>query len=367
MKVEFMGLNLNNPVIIAAGPWNRDGESIRRGIAAGAAAAVTETIVSDARPDVRPRIAYNGIGAQNIRLYSDIQIEGWEREMKIAKSGGGIVIASVTANTPSELAYLATKLEKFGADALELDISSPMGESVEVVAADPGRVFDITKGVTENVNIPVMVKLSQNTTNINSAAKAAKKAGATAVSAINTVRCILEVDIETAQPSLNTYGGYSGPAIRPLGLASVASIAQTVNIPICGIGGIENYKNVLEYIMLGATAVQVGTSVLLYGVGRITEIVRDLDQWYGEKGIQDLKQIRGKALENLKSFEEIKIEPITSHIIGNQLTNDCVACRDACIYGAIKIDGDKIWVDQDLCTGCGLCMSINPTRYKLDW
>ncbi|HVI40771.1 MAG TPA: tRNA-dihydrouridine synthase, partial [Anaerovoracaceae bacterium] len=287
MKTDFLGLKMKNPVIVSAGPWNRDGRSIRKGIAAGAGAVITETIVSDALLDVRPRIAFNGQGAQNIRLYSDIQVEGWQREMDIAKSKEGIVIASVSAHTPSELAYLAMKMEKFGADAIELGISSPMGESLEVVASDAERVYEMTKEVVRNVKIPVIAKLSQNATNISKVAKAVKSAGGSGVSAINTVRCILGVDIETAEPTLSTYGGYSGAPIRPLGLASVASIAQAVDIPICGIGGIENYKNVLEYIMLGASAVEIGTAVMVYGFERITEIVNDLENWAEGKGIKE--------------------------------------------------------------------------------
>jgi len=197
MKTEFLGLKMKNPVIVSAGPWNRDGKSIRKGIAAGAGAVITETIVSDALLDVRPRIAYNGQGAQNIRLYSDIQVEGWQREMDIAKSKEGVVIASVSAHTPSELAYLAMKMEKFGADAIELGISSPMGESLEVVASDADRVYEMTKEVVRNVKIPVIAKLSQNATNISKVAKAVKSAGGSGVSAINTVRCILGVDIDT--------------------------------------------------------------------------------------------------------------------------------------------------------------------------
>ncbi|MDF3002868.1 MAG: dihydroorotate dehydrogenase family protein, partial [Bacillota bacterium] len=316
-----------------------------------------------------PRIAYNGSGAQNIRLYSDIQVEGWQREMDLAKSKDSIVIASVSAHTPSELAYLAMKMEKFGADAIELGISSPMGESLEVVASDAERVYQMTKEVVRSVKIPVMVKLSQNATNISKVAKAVKSAGGAGVSAINTVRCILGVDVETAEPTLSTYGGYSGVPIRPLGLASVATIAQTVDdIQICGIGGIEDYKNALEYIMLGASAVQVGTSVMIHGFDRIQEIVSDLEKWSAVKGIKEAKSIRGRALENLKSFEEIKIEPVVSKIDTPVCQRECTACVTACIYGAIqKIEG-KILLDAEKCTGCGLCTFVCPeNKFKLDW
>lgn len=368
MKTDFLGLKLKNPIIVAAGPWNRDGKSIIKGLAAGAGAVITETIVSDVFLDVRPRIAYDGKAAQNIRLYSDIQVEGWQREMDIAKSKEGIVIASVSAHTPSELAYLAVKMEKFGADAIELSISSPMGESLEVMASDADRVSEMTKEVVKNVNIPVMVKLSQNATNISRVAKAVKQAGGAGVSAINTVRCILGVDIETMTPTLSTYGGYSGVPIRPLGLASVATITQTVDIPVCGIGGIENYKNALEYISLGASAVQVGTAVMVNGFGVITKIINDLEKWEVEKNIKDIKDIRGNALKHLKSREEIKIEPLICYSDDRPCIDQCRRCLDSCIYDAIEKKGDQVFIDKEKCTGCGLCICLCPDeKLKLGW
>ncbi len=368
MKTDFLGLKMKNPIIISAGPWNRDGKSIRKNIAAGAGAVITETIVTDTLLDVRPRIAYNGQGAQNIRLYSEIQVEGWQREMDIAKSKEGVVIASVWAHTPSELAYLAMKMEKFGADAIELGISSPMGESLEVVASNPERVYEMTREVVRNVKIPVIAKLSQNATNISKVAKAVKSAGGAGVSAINTIRCILGVDIDKMQPTLSTYGGYSGAPIRPLGLASVAAIAQAVDIPIAGIGGIENYRNVLEYIMLGASAVEIGTTVMVNGSERIGEIVNDLEKWADEKGVKEVKQIRGAALKNLKSFEEIKIEPVVSRIDTPVCNADCQACVKACIYGAIRKEVNTIGQDSEKCTGCGLCTFVCPDKkFRLDW
>lgn len=368
MKTDFLGLSLKNPVMVAAGPWNRDGASIAQAIKAGAAAVITETVISDARLDVRPRIAYDGHGAQNLRLYSDIQVEGWEREMEIAKREGGIVIASVSAHTPSELAYLAVKMEKFGADAVELGISSPMGEFLEVVAADPERVFEMTQEVVANVKIPVMVKLSQNVTNIARVAKAVKKAGGSGVSAINTVRCILQVDVEKAEPMLATYGGYSGSPIRPLGLAAVATIAQSVDIPICGIGGIETGHHALEYIMLGASAIQMGTAVMLGGTKKITTVVQDLQRWGEAHQIAHVQEIRGKALKKLKSFEEIKVEPLVCYIDDPTCLRKCRACADACIYDAIERSGDQILCSRDKCTGCGLCTFVCPDqKIRLGW
>ena len=216
-------------------------------------------------------------------MYSDMLIEEWEREMIIAKSEGGVVIASVCAQTPSEIKYLAQKMERIGADAIELGVASPMGEGVEVIASSPERVFELTKAVVESVKIPVMVKLSQNVSNIARIARAAEKAGAHGISAIDTVRCIIGVDVSTGKPMLATYGGYSGGPIKPLGLASVATIAQSVKIPVCGIGGISTADNVLEYMMLGATTVQIGTAVMIEGYGIIEKILADLEKWQRER------------------------------------------------------------------------------------
>ncbi len=370
MKTNFLGLPLKSPVIVAAGPWSRDGESIRRSLAAGVGAVITETIVSEPIIDVKPRIAFDGLGAQNIRLFSDVQIEGWEREMEIAKSNGGIVIANVSAHTPSELAYLAVKMEKYGADGIEVGLSTTRGLDLEVVASDPEEVYEMTRYVVENVKIPVMVKLSQNVTNLSRVAKEVQRAGGAAVSAINAIRCVLGVDIDNMKPLLPTYGGYSGRPIKPLGLASVASIAQTVDIPICGIGGIDSYENALEYIMLGASAVQVGTALMLKGRDYVRGIVEELDRWGQENRIDDVKEICGKALEKLKSFEEIKIEPLISHADNSiACSADCNMCINACMYGSLSRTKDGgIKTDSQCCTGCGLCTFVcEANKMRLDW
>ncbi len=367
LAVDFMGLQLKNPLIVAAGPWSGSSKKIKESFAAGAAAVVTETIVSEPTFDVNPRLAYNGSGLQNIRRYSNRSFEEWIDEIGEVKSCGGIVIASVLARTASEIGYIAEKVERAGADALELGIACPMGEGIEVIASDPSRVYSLTKGVVEKVKIPVMVKLSQNMTNMGQVARFVEVAGGNGISAIDTVRCILGVDINKGTPLLPTYGGYSGPPIRPMGLASVASIAQSTSLPVCGVGGIENYTHVIEYLMLGAAAVQIGTSLILYGVDRLSEILEELQEWMNKNGIQDINQIRGIALKELKSFDDIKIEP--KKAVLNDLCDrlDCNRCIDCCgISRAITREDEAIFIDTEECTGCGLCRDVCPDyRFSL--
>ena len=360
LSTDFMGMKLDNPVIVSAGPWNRDGKSIRESLRAGVGAAVTESIVSDAMLDVRPSISCNDRGAQNIRLYSDIQIEGWERELRIAKSEGGIVIASISAHTPSELAYMASKLEKFGADAIELSVSNPMAEALEVVASHAETIYEMTKAVSGAVSIPVMVKLSQNTTNISKVAKAAKEAGANGVSAINSVRGILGIDLDAAMPTLSTYGGISGEYIRPLGLASVATVAQTVDIPVSGIGGVSEARHILEYIMLGASTVQIGTAVMLKGKSILGGMIAELKQWMQENGVNSPEEIRGRALRNMKSFDEMRYEPSISTVTGVACKENCSRCVTCCMYDAIYKKEETVDVNRTNCVGCGICVSACP-------
>ena len=368
LETNFVGLKLKNPVIVSAGPWNRNGYALVNAIKAGAGAVVTESVVSDTLFDVRPRIACDDMGAQNIRLYSEIQIEGWEREIAMAKEAGGVVIGSVSAQTPSELAYLASKLEKYGCDAIELSVSNPAMESLEVIASHDDVIYEMTREVVSAVNVPVIVKLSQNTTNISKVAKAVKAAGGAGVTAINTVRGILGVDIEHAVPSLSTYGGISGEYIRPLGLASVATIAQTVDIPICGVGGISSARNAIEYMMLGATAVQVGTAVMTGGVQVITDMVDGLEKWTTDHGISSIDEIRGAALANMKSFDEMKYEPAVSTVTSVPCEENCNRCRSLCVYGAIRRSENAVDVDREKCTGCGLCVSAcKAGKLQLTW
>ena len=368
ISIEFMGLKLPNPIIVAAGPWSRNGEMIKKAFQAGAGAVVTETIVNEVNPDIRPRIAYKEGGVQNIRLYSDILVEEWEKEIQIGKSKGGIVITNICAQTPSEIKYLALKMEKAGADAIELGLASPMGEGLEVLASSPEKVYELTKATVESVKIPVMVKLSQNVSNMAKVARAVEKAGGKGISAIDTVRCILGVDIKTRKPLLSTYGGYSGPPIKPLGLASVATISQSTRLPVCGIGGITNHEDLLEYIMLGASVVQIGTSLMIKGFSEIEIIKENLSKWMTSSQIESIYEIRGAALPDIMAFDELQVEPKTARLIKECTNIDCENCKKCCIYFAITKENGQASIDRSKCRGCGLCCNLCPDNIiKLEW
>ena len=368
LSVNFLGLSLKNPIIISAGPLTGSGRMMRKAIEAGVGAVVTKTIANEIRPNVRPRLVKGKSGLHNIELYSDFTLEEWEYEIAYAKKHGAVVIANILGHTSSEIAYIAQKVEQFGVDAVELGLSCPHGEGLDGVISEPSELYELTKAVVDRIKIPVMVKLSANTANVVKLAKAAEKAGASAISGIDTVRSIAGVDIERGQALLPTFGGYSGDAIRPIGLAAIASISQATSIPICGIGGITNYEHIVEYMMLGASTVQVCTSIILNGYEHISTLLDGLKSWMVQHGYENFDEIKGIALASLKSFEEIKQEPHVSQVIGSCKSIRCDKCEKSCICEAIKLNNENVLVDTKQCTGCGLCASVCPQGiFELTW
>lgn len=374
LQTSIMGIDIKNPLVLGSGPWCRGEYNLKAALTCGVGAIVTETITGDSYPDVEPRFKYDAAtgGLQNIRLYSSLDLETWISDLKqIDKNkrygSDTKLIASVMGTSASELAYIAKKVEKTGVDGIELGLACPMGEGPVVIAGDADKVYKYAAETVDAVNVPVSVKLSASSGNLPEIIKACKKAGVKGISAIDTVRGILNIDIDTGRPGLPTYGGYSGAPIRPIGLSTVASIAQTSSMPIIGLGGIENYRNIVEYIMAGASACGIATLLLLRGYDVVGEILRDLDKWFETNGITSIDQIKGNALYGLKAFEEIKVEPKVASLISSCDRTDCDICARGCLDEAISsVDG--ITVDAAKCTGCGICTSICPQdKFELVW
>lgn len=370
---NIMGITINNPLIIAPGPWTR-GKLLKKALECNAGAIITETVVSESYPDTRPRYSYdrNIKGLQNIRLYSALELEGWLHELeevnKAHRFGSSSkLIVSIMGTTPSELGYIAKKIEKTGVDGIEIGLACPMGERSEIIAEDPNKVYEYTKAVVDAVNIPVSTKLCA-TGNIHATVNAVQKAGASGISAIDTIRGILNINTETGSPGLPTYGGYSGAPIRPIALATVAGIMQSTDLPVVGIGGLENHINLIEYIMAGASCAAVGTSILLNGLSIVPKILDDFDKWMRDHGFSDIEDIRGIALNELKSFEEIKIEQKQAEISRPCMDTDCLKCIACCLQDAVSLNSGEITINSLLCDGCGICLDICPDDIiKLSW
>jgi dihydroorotate dehydrogenase (NAD+) catalytic subunit len=298
LRVRLAGVELRNPFLLASGIWGESGESLRGAWEAGAGGVITKSIGSEPRPGYpNPTVeALERWGFLNAMGLPNPGIEEYPREIAIARQAGATVIGSVFAHDAEEFARLARRMEETGVVAVELNLSCPHAEGLgSEVGQEPGQVEAITRAVKRAVSIPVIAKITPNAADPAGLAVAAERAGADAVSAINTLRAI-SVNVELRRPTLSHgLGGLSGPAIKPVGLACVWQIARRVRIPVIGVGGISSARDALEYIMAGARAVEVGTVVAFEGIGVFGRLVADLDRLAGELGIARLEDAVGAA------------------------------------------------------------------------
>ena len=157
-----------------------------------------------------------------------------------------------------------------------------------------------------------------------------------------------------------TYGGYTGRHIRPISLAATATLAQLTDLPICGVGGVEDYRSILEFIMLGAAAAQLGSAIMLHGYDLITKTVRALEDWMQAHGYDDYSSITGAALSSLTPFEKAVHRRAVCRMTQPCSRTGCGLCTCGCMYGTLVMEPDGVHLNSSQCTGCGLCVQRCP-------
>lgn len=384
LETTVGSLTLKNPFLLASGPPTASGEQIRRAFRLGWAGAVTKTIVPDAMEirDVSPRFAAwkdgnSGLlGFENIELLSRKDESYWTGEITAIRKDypDRVLVASIMASPdPREWQELARTVQDAGADAIELNVSCPHGMPEQGVGAAIGQHPDLVQGVTRAVRkvatVPLIVKLTPNVTDIVPVAEAAVDAGADIISAINTVQCLMGIDLETLEPrpsvaGSSAYGGYSGPAIKPVGLKMVSQIARELPVPLMGIGGISRWQDAAEYIAAGASAVQVCTAVMWEGAGIIRGMNAGLFEYLSRKRFTGVAALRGRALARIGTHAALSRDE--RHFAVRRFPERCrscgrcvTACRDGG-YHAISMAGREVIIETNLCDGCSLCSHICP-------
>jgi len=355
LSVEICGMKFKNPILPAAGPTVRDGSTMLKAVEGGAGGLVAKTVSVAPAQVPRPCIVKVKDSMLNAELWSDMPADQWLKvEYKKAKQAGVPLIASI-GYKPEEIRELAPKVAAAGADALEL--------STHYLGSDPTPVVEATKAAKEVVSIPVFVKLSPNVLDITQFARAAENAGADGIVAINSLGPCLEIEIENGMPMLgsaNGYGWLSGQAIKPLAVRCVADIARAVKIPVLGVGGITTGRDAIEFIMAGASAVQLLTAAMIRG-NKIYGIIADeMAKFMKAKGYNTINDFKGLALRHLPE-QPLRVSPKPVEVISAKCTA-CGLCERHCPYNAIRIIGKVAKVDAPRCYECGLCVSVCPTR-----
>ena len=296
ITAHVASLRLRNPIILASGVLGNTGAILRRVAEAGAGAVTTKSIgLEPRRGYANPTIVEVDCGFINAMGLPNPGVEEFVSELKIAKEGGVPVIASVFGSNPKEYAYVAHKLEEAGADAIELNLSCPHAGGLIQFSQDPEKTYEVVKEVKSTVKIPVFAKLTAEVPRIAEIGLAAEKAGADGVTAINTLRA-MAIDIELAVPVLaNIFGGLSGRAIKPIAVRCVYELYEALNIPIIGVGGVLTPEDVVEFLMAGASAVQVGSAIAIRDLKIFKELAEGLEKFMARKGFKKLDEIIGIA------------------------------------------------------------------------
>jgi len=297
LAVEIGGLQLSNPTMLAAGILGLSGASLREAIRNGAGAVVTKSV------GLKPRIGYANpsVVQVNCGLLNAIGLanpgaQDYAKEIRELKEDGLNVplITSVFGFSSEEFAEVARILTGAGADGIELNVSCPHVEKTgSEIGQSPTLVADVVERVKSATEKPVIVKLTPNVADIVEVAEAGVEAGADAVAAINTVRA-MSIDVETTRPILaNKIGGMSGSAMRPIAVRCVYEIYENVKVPIIGCGGIASWRDAVEFMLAGASAVQIGTAIASEGLGIFKSITRGIDSYVRKKGFRSAKEIVG--------------------------------------------------------------------------
>ena len=284
-------------MMLASGIMDEDAGSIQRIIDSNAGAIVTKSIGLYPREGYpNPTLIEVEDGLLNAMGLPNPGINNYRREMDQLRKSKTPIIGSIYGASSDEFAQLGQQMEDYGAAALELNLSCPHAKKYGLeVGCNPKLAYEITSSVKDTVRIPVFPKLSPNVTDIVEIAQAVEKAGADAIVAINTVKA-MKIDVDIGQPVLsNKIGGYSGKAIKPIGIRCVYEIAENANIPIIGVGGITRGEDAVEYIMAGASAVQIGSAVYYRDVDVFTKICTEIERWMQQHNYKKISELVGVA------------------------------------------------------------------------
>lgn len=390
LRTSFLGVSSPNPFWLASAPPTDKRYNVERAFEAGWGGVVWKTL-GEAGP---PVVNVNGprygaiwgpdrrlLGLNNIELITDRDLDVNLREIEQVKRNWPDRAMVVSLMVPCEeepWKNILTSVEQTGADAVELNFGCPHGMSERGMGSAVGQVPDyiemVARWCKRHSDLPVIVKLTPNITDIRYPARAAKAGGADAVSLINTISSIVSVDLDSMspEPSIDgkgSHGGYCGTAVKPIALNMVAEIArdaETRGLPISGIGGITTWRDAAEFIALGCGTVQVCTAAMTYGFKIVGEMAAGLEAWMDGKGYAGIEDFRGMAVPNVTDWQYLNLNYVTKARIDQDLCISCGRCHIACedtSHQAITnmVDGVRRFevIDEE-CVGCNLCVNVCP-------
>jgi dihydroorotate dehydrogenase (NAD+) catalytic subunit len=291
-------LSLRNPVMTASGTFGMGLEAAKVFDVQRLGAIVCKgTTLRPHTGNPQPRTAETPSGMLNTIGLQNIGVDALIRDVAPVWASWRVpVVVNIAGETTDEFAELAARLDGVpGVSALEVNVSCPnVTVGGMLFGQDPQQAAAVTKAVLRRTTLPVIVKLTPNVTDIVEVARSVADAGADALCLINTVQA-MAIDVRSRRPALSTvFGGLSGPAIKPIALRAVYQVASAVDIPIIGCGGISSGEDAVEFILAGATAVEVGTATFMNPLAPL-EVIEGLERYLAQSKIEDVRELVGAA------------------------------------------------------------------------
>ncbi|KAA9353603.1 NAD-dependent dihydropyrimidine dehydrogenase subunit PreA [Larkinella humicola] len=387
LSANFLGIKSPNPYWLASAPPTDKKYNVLRAFEAGWGGVVWKTLGSQIK-NVSSRyssVDYNGsrmMGFNNIELISDRPLAINLREIAECVRlfpDRAMVVSLMADNSREKWHELIAQVEDTGAHGLELNFGCPHGMNERgmgaAVGQDPEIARMVVEWVMEKATIPVITKLTPNVHSVVPSGRASVEGGTNGLSLINTIQSITGVDLDTLVPNpyvagQSVFGGYCGPAIKPIALKMLTTISQdpiTSRVPVSGIGGISTWKDAAEFLLLGATTVQVCTAVMKHGFRIIEDLCEGLNNWMDEKGFKTLNDFIGKSVPTITHWEDLDIN---YHIVAKINPDKCIhcglcyiACEDTSHQSINLLYGkpyNTYSVIEEECVGCNLCKLVCP-------
>jgi dihydropyrimidine dehydrogenase (NAD+) subunit PreA len=395
LATDLAGIKSPNPFWLASAPPTNMGSMVQRAFELGWGGAVWKTL-GEPIINVSSRLAAidygtrRMLGLNNIELITDRPLEVNFQEIAETKKKyprHALVVSLMVESKREAWHEMVRRTNDSGADGIELNFGCPHGMSERGMGSATGQVPEycqmIVEWVKEAAKVPVLVKLTPNVTDINQPARAARRGGADGLSLINTVNSVMGVDLDSWEPAPNvngrsSHGGYCGPAVKPIALHMVSALARDpqVGLPISGIGGVETWRDAVEFLLLGATNVQVCTAVMHYGYRIIEDLLDGLKGYLLSKGLRSPKELVGRSVRRLDEWGNLDLKYDVKARVDYAKCVGCNLCHVACEDGAhqaIALDGPPVKLATGAsrpgprvldaeCVGCNLCALVCPVQ-----